>query len=103
MELRHPLQRLTGPPTKPQYPRHPRYLTHSNEQYRLSFFFLDIFRYFESGVYQGSFQRHGENMFITSLQDVKYKNIVFIAIHNQWDISAALFHRTSEKGWHIFQ
>ena len=41
-------------------------------------------------------------MFTTSLPDVKYKNIVFVAIYNQWDISAALSRRTSEKGWHIF-
>ena len=54
-------------------------------------------------MFQGFFQRHGENMFTTSLPDVKYKNIVFIAIYNQWDISAALSHRRSEKGWHIFQ
>ena len=54
-------------------------------------------------MFQGLFQRHGENTFTTSLPDVKYKDIPFIAIYNQWDISAALSHRTSEKGWHIQQ
>ena len=53
-------------------------------------------------MFQGFFQRHGENMFTTSLPGAKYKNIVFIAIYNQWHISAALSHRTSEKGLHIF-
>ena len=52
---------------------------------------------------QGFFQMHGESMFTTSLPDVKYKDIVFIAIYNQWDISAVLSHKTSEKGWYICQ
>ena len=52
---------------------------------------------------QGFFQRHGENIFTISLPDVEYKDVIFIAIYNQWDISAALSHRTSEKGWHICQ
>ena len=42
-------------------------------------------------------------MFAKSLPDVEYKDIVFIAIYNQLDISAALSHRTSEKGWDICQ
>ena len=52
-------------------------------------------------MFQGFFQIHAENMF-TILPDVKYKNIVFIATYNQWDTSAVLSHRTSEKGWYIF-
>ena len=43
---------------------------------------------------QGFFQRYGENMFTTSITYVKFKDIVFIAIYNQWDISAALSRRT---------
>ena len=54
-------------------------------------------------MFQGFFQRHGESMFTTSLPDVKYQDIVFIAIYNQSDIASALSHRTSEKCWHIFQ
>ena len=54
-------------------------------------------------MFQGFFQRHGESMFTTSLPDAKYKDIVFIAVYNQWDISAALSHRTSEKGCYICQ
>ena len=42
-------------------------------------------------------------MFAMSLPDVKNKVVVFIAIYNQWGISAALSHRTSEKGWYICQ
>ena len=53
-------------------------------------------------MFQGHFQRFGENMFTTSLPDVEYKDIVFIAIYNQLDISA-LSHRTSEKGSDICQ
>ena len=37
------------------------------------------------------------------LPDVKYNDIVFIAIYNERDISAALSHQTSEKGWYICQ
>ena len=42
-------------------------------------------------------------MFTTSLPDVKYKDIAFIAIYNLCDLSAALTHRTSEKSWHTCQ
>ena len=65
----------------------------------LTIIFLDVFRYFESGVFQGFFQRHGQNMLAKSLLGVKCKDIVYIAINNQWDISEAL----SEKRWHIRQ
>ena len=39
-------------------------------------------------MFQRFFQRHGESMFATSLPDVKNKVVMFIAIYNQWDISA---------------
>ena len=100
---RHPLQSLTRATYESTIPTPTTLFSRLKLIVQVKCFFLDIFRYLESGVFRGFFQRHGENMFTTSLPDVKYKDIVFIAIYNQWDISAVLSHRMSEKDWHIFQ
>ena len=56
-----------------------------NEYYKSNNIFLNIFRYFESGVCQGFFQRYFENIFRTPLPDVKYLDIVFNAANKLTD------------------
>ena len=86
------------PPTNRQYPGQPRYLADLNV-----FFFFIFLGTSRLVCFKDFFKGWWKYVYNVCLSDAKYKDIVFIAVYNQWDISATLSHRTSENSWYICQ
>ena len=53
-------------------------------------------------MFQGFFSKTWQKYVYNVVTRCKIQEHCTVAIYNQWDISAALSRRTSEKGWHIF-